>query len=332
MKKIYFPVLVVIFILISALSYFIINQQPKQTIKIDLQTEDQCKSALCDEEIEVLCTGDSCNPRLLKYYFQLQTRVVQCLENYFQFSAPRVTYNIHSVEKPLCEQDGGCCCTTGGSTDWSGISQSNLFGNTQFRARTVENPEDIIAEEHETTHFFLYHMLKGHPAWFSEAISIEINERINCDISVMDLEGNAKQFVQQGDAYLRETEMDKRISSGILMNDGSKLNEDFYKKLKQGDVSLNENERKEPHIRGALWIIGLKEDYGCEEQCVLRIVKELQTYTESQCKRGTDCGDNPLQFPDIITNEMVKEKTDLVIGVDTRELFEMLGIYLADID
>ncbi|MDP3989596.1 MAG: hypothetical protein Q8Q01_00125 [archaeon] len=325
-KKIILAMLFLALIIVAIVSYSTLNQPIKKVTKTDTLSETQCQGELCNSYVEMLCQDNNCNSELLQYYLQLQTKVVQCLENHFQFSAPRVIYKISSIEKPECEQEEGCCCTTGGSTSWSGISQSNLFGNTQFGEKVAKDLSDIIAEEHETTHFFLYYMLRGHPNWFSEAIAIEVNERVNCDVVAMDLEGNAKEFAKKGDAYLRETGTDLLSSGGIRMDDGSMLDNNYYLRLKQGDVSLSEREKRDSHTIGALWIMGLKEDYNCNEQCVLRIVKELQGYTSSQCRPGTSCGDNPLQFPEIITNEIIKEKTDLIIGSDTGELFRLLEI------
>lgn len=287
---------------------------------------DKCETELCNKDVEVICQDNNCEQEPLNYYLLLQTEVVQCLENYFSFDASRIAYKISSTERAECEQEGGCCCTTGGSTDWSGISQSNFYGNIPFRERETQKSEDIIAEEHEATHFFLYYMLKGHPSWFSEAIAIETNERVNCDVSAMDLEGSAKEFAKKGDTYLRETQPDLISSGGVVMSDGTTLDNDYFSRLKQGYVFLNENEMRDSHIIGTLWIISLKEDYSCGEQCVLRIVKELQEYASSQCLPGTYCGDNPLQFPDIISNEVIKEKTDLVVGENTEELFKLLGL------
>jgi len=325
-KKIILATLFLVLIIFTILSYSTLNQPVKKVTPTDIFSENQCQSELCNNYAEILCQDSNCNLELLQDYLQLQTKVVQCIENHFQFSAPRVIYKISSREKPECDQEEGCCCTTGGSTSWSGISQSNLFGNTQFGEKAIKDPSDIIAEEHETTHFFLYYMLRGHPNWFSEAIAIEVNERVNCDVAAMNLEGNAKEFAKKGDAYLRETETDLISSGGIRMDDGSVLDNNYYLRLKQGDVSLSEREKRDSHTIGALWIMGLKEDYNCNERCVIKIVKELQGYTSSQCRPGTSCGDNPLQFPEIITNEIIKEKTDLVTGRDTSELFKLLEI------
>ncbi|PIN73382.1 hypothetical protein COV20_04080 [Candidatus Woesearchaeota archaeon CG10_big_fil_rev_8_21_14_0_10_45_16] len=312
------------FILILVLMTSCFQNQPKQKIKpASIPVKEQCQGEFCNDDVEIICQSSNCDAELSQQYLQLQTKVVKCLDNYFQFSAPRVSYKISSKEKTACEQEGGCCCTTGGMTDWSGVSQSYLYGNTPFGATGVQSPKDIIAEEHETTHFFLFQMLKGHPAWFSEAIAIQTNERAGCDVSAMDLEGNAKEFAKKGDAYLRETNLDLQSSGGVKMSDGSILDNDYYLRLKNGESSL---ETRDSHTIGALWVIGLKEDYGCEQQCILRIVKELQKYTESQCRPGTYCGDNPLQYPEIVTDEVIKEKTDLITGRDTRELFELLGI------
>ncbi len=117
------------------------------------------------------------------------------------------------------------------------------------------------------------------------------------------------------------------------MSDGTFLNEEFYLRLRSGETELTNQEKISSHITGSLSITGLKVDYGCEKNCVKNIITELRKWEELGCQSSyTECGTSMYNAYGIgenvchIDNEVIKQKTELIIGQDVSALFDLLDI------
>ena len=283
--------------------------------------ERQCESRYCNNQVQIVCTQNNCErqEQLFSNLLTLQSRVASCLTQYFTYTPPRITYEIEVESGSTCTQEDGCCCSEGGLTSVHGV-QTSFNGLTIKGQSSPTTAQDLLADEHETTHFFLNHMLGPHPSWFSEAIAIQTNERAGCDSKVLtNANPQVYEYSLRGDAFLLETPADKK-SYGVKLDDGSYLNTTYYYKLKKGTSRLSNNDQYDPHIIGTLWIIGLKEEYGCTDKCIKDILKELRTYAQNQFTIHKNCEGQ------IVTNKAIYDATKKVLGKDPYALFQLLDI------
>ncbi len=275
----------------------------------------------CPTAVQVLCSGTNCEEQQLLFadYAKLQTDVISCLEDYFDFKLPSATYTLQA-SSPIstCTDPQGCCCREGGLTASASVRQTSLNGYVEEGAAFPQKTQHLLADEHETTHVFLNAMLHVHPSWFSEAVAIQTNERVGCDTQSMTPDTAVYNYSLRGDAYLHETLTDQKSKGGILIQ-GKPLNSAWYQLLKERRITL---ESQDTHVLGALWIIGLREDYSCEKECVAQIVTRLHQQEKLRCKVG-DCD----TFTDngITTADILKATSD-TIGEDATSLFLLLGL------
>lgn len=301
----------------------------------------------CNEKVDAYCAcqedefiitplyknGNSCNScgkqeTLFDDFTSMQTQVYDCLANYFQFSPPRVpNMVIYDSSEEICNNKYGCYGYEGGWSSLLGVVWNPLQGSRNYGENQPTEQQQLTADKHETAHYFLNQMIHGPPGWFTEAIAIQTNERLVCH----------PQENPKGDSYLKEREND---FGGIIMSDNTVLNENYYIRLKNGETSLSDPEKKYAHIIGTLWVMGLKLDYGCTENCVRDIVLHLKDHIDKQCQLSQDACrlerwiilDNSkktslyIWVGNNIKNSIVKQKTDLVVGQDTSPLFDLLEI------
>lgn len=324
-----------------------------------------CKGNNCNSKVDVYCACQkpefalisnapacaSCGQQesLFADFNTMQTQVYDCLSDYFEFNSTRVpNLVVYDQAQPTCNNANGCYGYEGGWASPVGVVWRTLQGSRSYGQNQPTQSQQLMADKHETTHYILHQMIHGPPGWFDEAVAIQTNERLYCH----------PQENPKGDGYLKE----RNESGGVLMSDGSLLNESFYLRLKNGETSLSPAEKQYAHIIGTLWVIGLKHDYNCTQDCVRDIVAELQGYIEAQCqisqeacrlerkiillKSGQDQAsiggaivtNIPKAVPSLaksyfyiwtgmnIDNAIVKQKTDQVVGQDTSELFQLLEI------
>lgn len=307
----------------------------------------ECSSEYCNEKIEVQC-GCSEYPTLAERHgcvkkaepcvdcgkqeelfpevLKIQTKVYDCLVDYFKFKPPKLIYKVFNnpnLEK--CKEKEGCIGIEGGVGGADYVLFHNLNGFREFGEITPTKPEHLTADVHESTHYFLYQMLHAVPSWFHEAVAIQTNERINC----------SDKQTSWGDTYLPEKEGD----AGINMDDGTTLGVEFYERLKKGETSLSKQEEKESHILGVLFIIALKKDYNCGFYCFRDIVLKLHEIELKNCLQGK-CGIEKSEFEENAFNamwlggedkqkatELIEKATKEVTGKDASKLFELLKLY-----
>lgn len=291
----------------------------------DIDCPSQCTSSSslssspswCTSKVNIICTQQDCGQqeKLFDDYARLQTNVVECLETYFQFEIPTIIYTFNNAPSQLCSDPEGCCCTEGGMTGGVTVNHGTLSGFKQKGATLPIQINQLLADEHETTHAFLNAMIHAHPSWFSEAIAIQTNERVGCDTKALTPGTEVYKYSLQGDAHLRETPADTR-GGGVLLHDNKPLNEEWYNRLKIGQVQLTQRE-KDSHVLGTLWIMGLKQDYNCQEQCVVKIIQALHQQQKQRCEQG-NCQD--------ITNQDILRATNMATAKETTPLFHLLQL------
>ncbi|MFH0701084.1 MAG: hypothetical protein V2A62_01465 [Candidatus Woesearchaeota archaeon] len=264
-----------------------------------------CKSNFCNDKVLVYCDQPNCTEQeLFPAFLEMQTKVYGCLSAYFKFTPHRIPYLIYPSKSPPCSQKKGCEGSEGGQATSYGIRMYGLSGFHPYEKNHPTKQEHLTADKHETTHYFIFQMLgPSVPLWFHEAIAIQTNERLFCH-DREDL---------NGDAYLNEREeaKDPDYKYGVGMDDKTSLNSNFYQRLKKGQTTLSESEKSTSHILGTLFIIGLKEDYHCEKECVTKILYQLYQRRDINA-----------QMP----AEEIKVATNTIVGQDTQPIFDLLGI------
>ena len=270
------------------------------------------------------CTDCGIQESLFPEVLKIQTEIYNCLVDYFKFKPQKLIYKVFNnpnLEK--CKEQGGCTGIEGGVGGADYVMFHNLDGFRAYDEVVPTKPEHLQADVHETTHFFIYQMLHGIPSWFHEVVAIQTNERLYC---------NDKQ-AEWGDSYLPE----KEGTGGINMADGTSLNLDFYKRLKNGKTSLSEEEKKDHYFTAVLFLLGLKEDYGCGFYCIRDIVLKLHEYELKKCSTDANACANQ-KFPGDIymamwiggseekANELIMTATSEVTGKDVTPLFNFLEI------
>ncbi len=270
----------------------------------------------CNSQVQVYCEPNCPEQKqFLEPYARMQEKVVSCLEDYVNAKVPRVNYKVvHDVTLSSCEDPRGCCCAEGGMTSVGEIRHTNFNGFIPYESKYPTTEGQLLPDEHETTHYILYHLIRSHPSWFSEGIAIQTNERVQCDKEV--LQGASDDIINTvlaGDRYLRERPVDLQSLGGVQMSDGTALNENFYDRLQRRIAKLDSHEQQNNHIIGTLWIIGLKVDYDCESECIQKIIAELHRMcTQRSCTQTT--------------TQDIKIATDKVVKKDTKSLFDLLEI------
>lgn len=317
-----------------------------------------CESNFCNEKVVVFCGCDhreyllnecifsepcaenQCQSQegLFDEVLQSQTSVYDCLADYFNYNPSRIPYIIYAEKTDVCDQEGGCPRPNSSTaTNVYYIINPSLPGFVSYGEIYTNKVEQLVVDEHEMTHHFLNQMLHSIPDWFSEGVAIQTDARINCDVSSHPL--------RSGIGYEKtlesaETDIDNPRGSGFWLNDDGSIlfNEGFYQDLKEGLVSINETltpavydlpGRRDPHIIGSLFMMGLKLDYNCTENCVRDIIKELKDFEEQRCP-GPNCGIRlalgAREGEEGINNSILKEKINKVLGQDTTPLFELLEL------
>ncbi|MBU1177648.1 chitobiase/beta-hexosaminidase C-terminal domain-containing protein [Patescibacteria group bacterium] len=249
----------------------------------------------------------STQKNLFENHNDLQTTVVNELEDYFQYSAPQVPFGIGNLPEQ-CENENGCAHQGGVAQTWGVYFCWGFDGFVEYGEQETDKAVDLRRDIHETTHFFLFNMLKDIPSWFHEAVAIQNAERLV----------NHAQDWPDGDPYLLEGPGDSE-DDGVNMSDGTLLNAGYYRRMKTGETSLSDTEQADGHITGTLYIIGLREDYNCERDCVRDIVRELKDYRNAGCENFAD-------YCTSLGTADIKLAADKVVGRDTTMLFSVVGL------
>lgn len=277
-----------------------------------------CKSEFCNSQINLIC--DRCTEtqkELLPVLFEHQTIVYNCLSNYFGYHPLRLVYHTvahNNIVEP-CFKKEGCYVSGGGFGGKEGIKQGFIPGLREYGEIDVTKEENVGFEIHELIHVFTEYNLGVIPAWFNEGISIYTESRVSCHPNQV-LSGKIDNFL------------------GI------------YNLLKTGNTTLNNiapydqyyEVKHNAHIIGALYFCALEQDYNCNKDCIAKILYSLNEYREDctgicfeNAKKSVplimnfSLNSKDLRIP-IITNNIIKQKSETIINQNLTNLFGMLEI------
>ena len=278
-----------------------------------------CKSELCDSKINIVC--DNCTEtqkNLLPIIFEHQTIVYNCLTEYYNYNPPRLIYHtISSLDIPIesCNKKEGCYISGGGIASKEGIKQSFVPGLREYSKSDVTEKENVGFEIHEFAHIFTFYGLGPVSSWFTEGISIYTESKIFCHPD-----------------YVLSDKMDDFSS--------------LYTQLKNKEKTLDEvapydeyyKTNHNSHIIGAMYFGALEQDYNCDKSCVAEILYSLHEYKENctgNCLENAkksipelmnvSLNNNDLRSP-IITNKIIKQKSEEIIEENLTSLFKILEI------
>lgn len=279
-----------------------------------------CKSELCNSKINVLCSNcTETQKKLLPTLFEHQTIIYNCLADYYGYNPPRLIYHtiVHTdiAQKP-CTNKQGCYINGGGFANIE-VTQSSIPGLREYGESDVTKQENVGFELHELAHVFEYYGLGMVPPWFSEGSSIYIESRLLCHPD-----------------YILSEDIDVFLS--------------LYEGLKKGSISLDEiapydeyyKIKHNPHRIGSMYFGALEQDYDCDKKCIAKILYSLYEYKEN-CTE--DCFENTKRSvpqimnlslnnkdlrAQIITDKIIKQKSEEAVGKDLSSLFNILDIEL----
>lgn len=276
---------------------------------------------------ETLCSDCGGQEELFSEAVRIQSEVIQCLSNYFEFRPHRVIYKVyHHPDADPCNNGDGCSGREGGIANPDYILLNELNGEQDYGEIAPTRPEQLYADVHELTHYFIYQMLHGVPSWFQETMAMQTYERLDC---------SDRYPSRNAESYLHERPGD---TGGIMMDDGTYFNADFYRRLRDGETSLSEDEAGRRHYVGALFAMGLKEDYRCGARCLKDVIIKLRELEQEFCRGenvercSVNDNDDTLALTwlghqgELETTRIIKEAIDEVVGEDTEPLFDLLEI------
>lgn len=335
MKKI---ILILLIVSLFIFSYFIINSiepnQLKEPYKPpvcgDNICEDgeesycldcnlSCKSELCNSKINILCNNcTETQKKLLPTLFENQNIVYDCLTNYYNYKPQRLIYHTISFPNVIiesCTKKEGCYVSGGGLANQKGIAQSFIPGLREYNENDVTKQENVGFEIHELAHVFTRYGLGIVQSWFTEGISIYTESKILCHPD-----------------YILSNKMDDFLS--------------LYNQLKERNITLDEiapydeyyKVKHNSHRIGSMYFGALEQDYNCNKKCISKILYSLHEYKENcvgECFENAkksipqlmnlSLSNNDLRVT-IITNQIIKQKSEEIVEEDLTSLFEMLEI------
>lgn len=277
-----------------------------------------CKSELCNSKINIIC--DNCTETqrgLLPTLFEHQTIVYNCLSDYYGYNPPRLIYHTisHSDIIEACLKKEGCYISGGGFAAREGIRQAFVPGLREYGKNDVTTQENVGFDIHELAHVFTDYGLGIIPIWFNEGISIYTESRLLCH-----------------PAFILSDKIDGFSS--------------LYKKIKEDKITLDEaapydeyyKVKHNAHIIGAMYFGALEKDYNCNKECVAKILYSLHQYRKNctgicfENARNSipqlvnvSLNNKDLRIP-IITNKIIKQKSEEVVNQDLTPLFDLLEI------
>jgi len=294
--------------------------EPDEEVSYCLDCNLSCESELCNSKINIICEGCSeTQKELLPTLFEHQTIVYDCLSEYFGYYPPRMVYHkiTNNVNSNPCDKTDGCYIT-GGIAERLVIRQGFIPGLREYNESDVKKEENVGFEVHELAHVFTYYAFGDCvPAWFSEGISIYTDSRLQCHSN--------------------------RILSSQMDDNNFPLQ---YRRLNNGEVNLDEiapydeyyKVKHNAHVIGAMYFSALEQDYNCREACIADILYSLYQYRQNCTGTCFENAKNSYPYPinnsisindlriPVITNKIIKQKSEDVIGYNLTFLFDLLKI------
>jgi hypothetical protein len=259
-----------------------------------------CPSNYCNSHIMISC--DDCYEWQMKFLpivFDSQNAVYNCLSNYFAYSPDRrIQYEIDKGTSPC---DSKYNCTSVGTAGRTGVHFYGFSGIIRGGESSVQNIDDLRSDIHETAHVFTFNALGNVPLWFSEGVSIYVNEKVSCQPN------------QHTESRFSDAE------------------HQIYPKIKNG--SFNLQSFSGDHWKGSLFFAALEQDYNCDKVCVVQISNALKQYRENcvgSCweqfqGKYPSSTNTDLSVP-IIDNAVIKQVSEDITRKDLTPLFKLLDI------
>lgn len=317
-----------------------------------------CESEFCNEKVVVFCgcdgrdyllnactfnepcAEDQCTSQvpLFDEVLEAQTKVYDCLADYFDYTPLRVPFIIYAEKNSVCNIPGGCPRPKTNSATYANyIINPSLQGYVSHGEIYPTEANQLIIDEHEMTHYFLFQMLHSIPMWFHEGVAIQTDARLDCDVKAHPFNSGIgyEKTLENG-----KFDIDTPRGSGFWSSEDPSIvfDEGFYEDLKAGKITISPETTpimytpfgtKEAHRMGSLFMMGLKLDYNCTQDCVRDIILKLKEFEDNRCP-GPECGIALVlgirEGEETITNAIIKEKVNEVVGEDTTPLFELLGL------
>ncbi|MDP1696133.1 MAG: hypothetical protein Q8L29_04425 [archaeon] len=278
-----------------------------------------CKSELCNPKINVIC--DNCteiHKKLLQTLFEHQNLAYDYLADYYGYHPSRLIYHIilqTNISDELCSKKEGCYIGDVGTAYQEGVKQAFIPGLREFGENEITKQENVGFSIHELSHVFTQYGLGIVPIWFSEGISIYSESRLLCHPD-----------------YILSDKIDSSLYS--------------YNKLKTGTIVLDDiapydeyyKTEHDSHVTGAMYFGALEQDYDCDKNCISKILYSLHKYRDNctgECFENVkksipqimnlSLNNNDLRVQ-IITNEIIKQKSEEVTGQNLTYLFNLLKI------
>lgn len=282
-----------------------------------------CKSEICNSKINLIC--DNCTEtqkKLLPTLFENQIIIYDCLSNYYNYNPEILVYHTISysyITINACTEKEGCYISGGGFAERGGIKQSFIPGLREYDKKDITKKENVGFEVHELAHAFTYYGLGFVPSWFSEGVSIYTESRIFC----------------------RSNQVLSNIMDSFLP---------LYEKLKKNNLTSNEimpndeyyQTKYSNHMIGSLYFLALEQDYNCNKKCISKILYSLHQYRENctgicfENARNSipqliniSLNNKDLRVP-IITNKIIKQKSEEITNQNLTRLFDLLEINYSD--
>lgn len=278
-----------------------------------------CKSELCNSKINIIC--DNCTEtqkKLLPALFEHQALAYDCLADYYGYHPSRLVYHIilqTNISDEFCSKKEGCYISDVGTAYQEGVEQSFIPGLREYGENEVTKEENVGFSIHELSHVFTQYGLGAVPIWFSEGISMYSESRLLCHQD-----------------YILSGKIDSFLSS--------------YTKLKTGTTTLDEiapydeyyKTKYNSHVVGAMYFGALEQNYNCDKKCIAKILYSLHEYRDNctgECFEDAkesvpqlmnlSLNNKDLRIP-IITNKIIKQKSEEISGKNLTSLFELLEI------
>jgi len=246
-----------------------------------------CKSNLCNNKIQIII--ENSEQPLANKFLENQNKVYKCLSDYYKNYPKRIiSYTIYYNDTDIkdCTNLEGCYINSGKFSRSEGIFLEFIPGFLEYEESKIRKAENVGFEVHEMSHAFTYYLLGIVPSWFDEGVSIYAESRFGCN------------------GRFNENPMNEFM--------------DLYKP--NNTLTTEEYERtiNSPHVVGALYFGYLEKDYNCNSECVSEILYSLYSYRQNYTKSDLRT--------EVITNKMIKQKSEEAIGEDLTELFNSLNI------
>ncbi len=234
----------------------------------------------CNEKICLEC--EDCPPMdtaVLDESFRLQTIAYQCVADALEFdpsaemNGPMINYHFSHRSKPVAGDNYG-------KVQGSDVYSPGFIGVTEENDTAVAKVDNVRLDVHEIGHAFTNLGLGRVPAWFNEGVSIFMGGNLRCDM---------KQFLSLS---MQQASLD-------------------WKNVKAGLPLEYNNPLSDPHMKGAIFMAALIDEYDWNDFDIEELWKNLRQMHILGQK---------------ITTDVIKRTASEMEGKDLSYVFDLLGL------